>query len=126
MSDPRGIRTALGVVLLIGAALLLFLPLLPGPSGEVRYRPSRGREWALEETAGSTARETAVGKTVNVNRADAEELAALPGIGGVFADRIIEERREHGPFYYPEDLETVSGIGRRTVEKLRPLLDLTE
>ena len=125
MSDPRGIRTALGVVLLIGAALLLFLPLLPGPSGEVRYRPSRGREWALEETAWETAGEKA-GKAVNVNRADAEELAALPGIGGVFADRIIEERREHGPFYYPEDLETVSGIGHRTVEKLRPLLDLSD
>lgn len=125
MSDPRRIRTALGVVLLIGAALLLFLPLLPGPSGEVSFRPSRGREWMLKETAGETAGEKA-GKTVNVNRADAEELSALPGIGGIYADRIIEERREHGPFYYPEDLETVSGIGHRTVEKLRPLLDLSD
>lgn len=125
MSDPRRIRTALGVVLLIGAALLLFLPLLPGPSGEVSFRPSRGREWTLKETAGETAGEKA-GKTVNVNRADAEELSALPGIGGIYADRIIEERREHGPFYYPEDLETVSGIGHRTVEKLRPLLDLSD
>ena len=123
MSDPRRIRTALGVVLLIGAALLLFLPLLPSPSGEVRYRSAANREWTLGETAsaGETAEET-----VNVNRADAEELSALPGIGSIYADRIIEERRERGPFFYPEDLESVSGIGHLTVQKLRPLLDLSD
>ncbi len=122
MSDPNRIRTVLGAVLLIGAALLLFLPLLPGPSGEVRCR-STNREWTLGEAA--TAGEKAEG-TVNVNRADTEELSALPGIGSVYADRIIEERRERGPFFYPEDLESVSGIGHQTVLKLRPLLDLSD
>ena len=73
MSDPNRIRTVLGAVLLIGAALLLFLPLLPGPSGEVRCR-STNREWTLGEAA--TAGEKAEG-TVNVNRADTEELSAL-------------------------------------------------
>ena len=123
MSEKHRLRTAAGVALMIGAALLLFLPLLPGESPGVRYRPAENRDWILRETA---AAETKAGSAVNVNRADAEELAALPGIGSVYADRIIDERRERGPFFYPEDLEAVSGIGHKTVLKLLPLLDVTE
>ena len=122
MSERRPFRTAAGVALLVGAALLLFLPLIPSGSPAVKIRPAKNRRTAPEtETAGAEA-----GERVYVNRADAEELTALPGIGSVFADRIVEERRERGPFFYPEDLEAVSGIGQKTIDRLRPLLDLTE
>lgn len=40
------------------------------------------------------------------------------GVGEVIAQRIIEEREENGPFYYPEDLMNVKGIGEKTLEKL--------
>ena len=116
MSDTRRLRTVAGVALLAGAALLLFLPLLPQASPAVRYRAAENRNWILRETA--TA-EPGPGETVSVNHADAEELQALPGIGSVYADRIVGERRENGPFFYPEDLETVNGIGPRTVEEIR-------
>ena len=46
------------------------------------------------------------------------ELDTLPGVGEVIAQRIIEEREENGPFYYPEDLMNVKGIGEKTLEKL--------
>ena len=55
---------------------------------------------------------------VAVNSADADELDTLPGVGEVIAQRIIEEREENGPFYYPEDLMNVKGIGEKTLEKL--------
>ncbi len=50
-------------------------------------------------------------RSVHVNRAGEEELAALPGIGPVLAMRIVEERSRGGDFTSPGDLERVRGIG---------------
>ena len=61
---------------------------------------------------------------VAVNTADADELDTLPGVGEVIARRIIEERETNGPFYYPEDLMNVKGIGEKTLEKLLPHIRL--
>ena len=61
---------------------------------------------------------------VAVYSADADELDTLPGVGEVIAQRIIEEREENGPFYYPEDLMNVNGIGEKTLEKLLPHIRL--
>ena len=57
---------------------------------------------------------------VDLNRASAQELDALPGIGPVLADRIVHHRMEHGPFRRVEDLAAVRGIGPRALERLRP------
>lgn len=56
---------------------------------------------------------------INVNTADAELLAELPGIGPSRADAIIEERETNGAFESVEDLERVSGIGPATVDHMR-------
>ena len=48
---------------------------------------------------------------LDLNAADAEALAELPGIGPELARRIVEYRREHGPFTQTEELMEVSGIG---------------
>ena len=50
--------------------------------------------------------------------ASEEELATLPGIGGVLAGRIVDYRTEHGPFEAEEDLLKVSGIGERKLAEL--------
>lgn len=55
---------------------------------------------------------------VDINRAIAGELETLPGIGPAIADRIIQYRRENGPFRSFDDLENVSGIGPRLRERL--------
>ena len=62
---------------------------------------------------------------IRVNHAEAEELVKLDGIGEKYASLLIEERQKHGPFFYPEDLEAVKGIGPRTIEKIRKDIDLT-
>ena len=56
--------------------------------------------------------------SVNINTADAPELAQLPGIGEVLARRIIEYRRIHGDFTAPEQLTNVEGIGQGKLEAI--------
>jgi competence protein ComEA len=48
---------------------------------------------------------------LDINRATAEELTALPGIGPALAERIIAYREANGRIGSLEDLDNVSGIG---------------
>lgn len=60
---------------------------------------------------------------VDPNTAPWWELAALPRLGRVKAERIIEHRQRRGrPFICARDLLEVSGIGPKTVAELEPLL----
>ena len=59
---------------------------------------------------------------VNLNRASIEELLALPRIGPVTAQRILEWRAANGRFRSVDDLAAVDGIGMKTLESLRSLL----
>ncbi|UCB50145.1 MAG: helix-hairpin-helix domain-containing protein [Deltaproteobacteria bacterium] len=53
---------------------------------------------------------------VNINTATVEEIAKLEKIGPSYAERIVQYRKEHGPFEKPEDLMKVKGIGPKTFE----------
>lgn len=57
---------------------------------------------------------------IDLNRATAAELAALPGLGAGFAERIIRDRAANGPFATIDDLRRVPGLGQATVDRLRP------
>ena len=59
---------------------------------------------------------------VNLNTANATELATLPGIGDKTAGRIIEYRQKNGPFKKVEELMNVQGIGEKSFLKLKPQL----
>jgi competence ComEA-like helix-hairpin-helix protein len=58
-------------------------------------------------------------KQVNINRASAAELTALPGIGTVMAQRIVDYRERHGKFRRLEDLNQVHGLGKRKLAALK-------
>ncbi len=63
---------------------------------------------------------------VNVNTADAAAIAEeLNGVGMKKAQAIIDYRKEHGNFKTIEALTEVKGIGLKTVEKNRDLIELT-
>lgn len=62
----------------------------------------------------------AEGKRVNINSADASQLALLPRVGPSVAQKIIDFRKENGPFKSPEDLMLVQGIGEKTFQLLKP------
>jgi competence protein ComEA len=60
--------------------------------------------------------------TVNINTATAEELQRLPGVGPSYAARILQFRKENGPFTSPEQLMDISGIGEKRFEKMKPFV----
>ncbi|MCJ7522237.1 MAG: ComEA family DNA-binding protein, partial [Dehalococcoidia bacterium] len=60
-----------------------------------------------------------VPQKVNLNTAETLLLEALPGIGEVLAQRIIDYRSENGPFQQIDDLTKVEGIGPATFENLK-------
>lgn len=62
----------------------------------------------------------AEGRKVNVNTADAAQLALLPRVGPSIAQRIVEYRKQNGPFKKAEDLMLVRGIGEKTYDLLKP------
>ncbi|MCD8511095.1 MAG: helix-hairpin-helix domain-containing protein [Bacillus sp. (in: Bacteria)] len=61
---------------------------------------------------------------IHVNRASAEELTKLPGIGPAKADAIIRYREENGPFQQMEELVKVPGIGAKTLENIRDMIKI--
>ena len=63
-------------------------------------------------------------KKVSLNQATTGELETLPGIGPSKAAAIIKYREEVGTFKSIDELTNVSGIGEKTLEKLRDSLDL--
>jgi competence protein ComEA len=102
-ADLLAVR-GIGPVLLEAISPYLALPEAPAvaaPAAPARAAPSSG------------------GGPVDVNRASAEELERIPGIGPALAARIVEERRSNGPFRSLEELTRVSGIGDRLVERMR-------
>ena len=56
---------------------------------------------------------------VHLNRATEAELQTVSGIGQKRASDIIAYREANGPFRSVEDLKNVSGIGEKTLEKLK-------
>ncbi|MFF2818543.1 helix-hairpin-helix domain-containing protein [Kitasatospora cineracea] len=61
---------------------------------------------------------------VSLNRANADQLDSLPGVGPALAQRILQYRLAHGPFQSLDQLRHVPGIGPRKYEDLKSLLTL--
>jgi competence protein ComEA len=55
---------------------------------------------------------------IDINRAQAWLLDALPGIGGVTAQAIVDYRQQNGPFRSIDDLLRVKGIGEETLQNI--------
>jgi competence protein ComEA len=59
---------------------------------------------------------------LDVNRAGEAELALLPNIGKVLAERIVRHRQAEGPFADHDELLQVKGIGPKTLARIKPYL----
>ncbi len=98
--------TALLLSLLLTSSFLVFLVLsLPSASDGIRIYSERVKE--TEDMR------------IDLNRADAEELQQISGIGPVLSEAIVAWREENGPFRQAEDLLQVPGIGEKTVEAMK-------
>ena len=59
---------------------------------------------------------------IDINKASAEELTQLKGVGPSTAAKIVEYRDKNGPFKNPEDITMVSGIGAKTYENNKDVI----
>lgn len=63
---------------------------------------------------------------VDINRADAWLLKALPGIGETLAERIVDYRQQNGPFQNIREIAKVAGIGATTYEQIKDLITVSD
>jgi competence protein ComEA len=99
-------------------ALNLAAPLVDGMQVVV---PARAEAATGAETAGPGAGAGPHAR-VSLSSATIEELDALPGIGPVTAQKIVDHRAAHGGFRSVDDLDSIPGIGPARVEQLRELV----
>src|SRR5438093_1213915 len=110
---------------IVRAAAALILPatvvasvLLTSMSGSLSPQAAPRRA-AAGAKAGAPAESETKTAAVDINSADVEKLTSLPGIGPAIAQRIVDYRKEHGPFKSVDELVNVRGIGERLLARLR-------
>jgi competence protein ComEA len=86
--------------------------------GEQIVVPRRGAAGPAAATSGGAV---AAGP-VHLNSATLEQLDALPGVGPVTAQKILDYRQQHGAFGSVDELDAIVGIGPARLEQLRGLV----
>ncbi len=84
----------------------------------VRDRPGNRKE----ETSLSVVETKEKAPLIELNRVDSAGLLPLPGIGPVYAGRIVKYRNLLGGFYSGEQLKEVYGLDNETFEKINELV----
>ena len=125
--DDRRAALLLAGLALSGAAVRFVLSPAPNRApGDVRLiAADTPPSSALRETARRAAlleRPLAPGERVDVDRADVTELTRLPHVGPALAQRIVAWRDQHGSFGTLARLDSVSGIGPRLLDAIRPFI----
>ena len=87
--------------------------------GEQIVVPRRG---AFAAVAGGGSSSGSASGPVHLNSATIEQLDALPGVGPVTAQKIVDYRQQHGGFGSVDELDAVSGIGPARLADLRAVV----
>lgn len=94
---------------------------VPKPGQQPTPPPAGGVGGGGSAAAGAPAG-SSTASVVNLNTADEAALEALPGVGPVMAQRILQWRADNGRFSTVDELGEVSGIGDKTLAQLLPLV----
>jgi competence protein ComEA len=92
----------------------------PISDGEQIVVPRRGA--AAPAAPGAGAATGAPSGPVHLSTATLEQLDALPGVGPVTAQKILDYRQEHGAFGSVDELDAIPGIGPARLAQLRDLV----
>jgi competence protein ComEA len=108
-------------------ALLPDAPPTPAPApSPAPPRPGPPSGGAAPAPPPSTPAPAPPSEPLDVNRADAAELARLPGVGTGLAQRIVEERERRGRFDSPEALRYVLGMGPKKLAAIRRFVTVSD
>jgi competence protein ComEA len=100
------------------AAILAFQAVRPG-----RPRADRSPSRSLAPAPGAPlAAKLLFAGRLDLNQAGEGDLRALPGLGPARAAAVLELRGRRGAFRRVDDLLDVPGVGRTTLERLRPFV----
>lgn len=124
MKNKVSVLLAAVTVLFVGFTLGLFVGRNSGSGTVTLAVPAQMQTapTAAATAASETVPEETVSFPVNINTADADTLAALPGIGRVLAERIVAYRRQNGSFRAIEEITNVEGIGEKKAEAILELI----
>jgi competence protein ComEA len=90
----------------------------PVSDGQQVVVPRRGSVGSAPAGAGGAP----ASGPVSLSSATAEQLDALPGVGPVTAQKIVDYRTQHGAFHSVDELDAISGIGPARIADLRGLV----
>ena len=94
----------------------------PIADGEDVLIPARGAARAAAAAGSSAAGSSSPTPPVDLNTATLKQLEALPGVGPLTAQKILEYREAHGPFRSVTEIQDVPGIGPAEMAKLKGLV----
>lgn len=124
MKKPR-LSILVAVTLLFAVFTLGFFLGRNGSHGSVELSVPAAMQTLPPQTTcpePTTLETVAVTFPIDINRADAEQLTALPGIGEVLAGRIVAYREENGSFLSTQELQNVEGIGEKRLDAILDLI----
>jgi competence protein ComEA len=104
------------------ADLALINMAAPLADGEQVVVPKRGPGGAAVPGGAAAAGPGVPAGPVHLSTATLEQLDALPGVGPVTAQKILDYRQEHGAFTSVDELDAVPGIGPARMDTLRDLV----
>jgi competence protein ComEA len=87
--------------------------------GEVSSPGSENIQNTSDHPSGQYSSGSRAESRININTASTDTLQALPGIGQVMAQRIVDYRDTNGSFTSIDDLEQVQGIGTNILDTIR-------
>ena len=73
----------------------------------------------IEETNNTQTDAPSTDGKIDINTASLAQLQLLPGVGPSLAQRIIDYRKQNGPFRTIEDIMNVTGIGEKKFEQIK-------
>ncbi len=129
MSDgrPRAVAAVAAVALAIGVATYVLWPsshpALDCPPAQVHLDPDGIARCGPGAQLGAGARLT-LGVPLDLNRATADDLALLPGVGPQLAKAIVDERTRRGSFKSWDEVDAIHGVGPARMATLKAAVEI--